>query len=404
MPKLNEVQNNALEVVDYLYFYDIVAVETFNEEKKATYSRLLNAIDYILSDRNLSSIQYEIYKHYLLCGVEVYITQHSNIKIGKVDKVLTQQQKDEAYKEISQQRMDIIFEALIQELNDRGLGTEHYWQDILKIFYSSKISNASISFGFRLVSQVLWSEFEGSIAANVYRKFVGLNILQKNIYSSSKYNVNEVENEIIFLRAMLFIEFEILRKKLHIKNDIKNLELSMTSETISDSLRQKKKKYFEKNSNFFTSSDFLKIDNYDLKDKSKVEAYLLSMNPSFCHNRIFTNSHGVWVSLLGAWYLNYEYLTTKKPIYNEANNKGTCSDIARIIMKKDYGFNISGKSLYLKYYKIQKFYEFIHLSINKKLDQIECGFMSPDLSSFFYYNNVMSEGFNNLLSDLVGEK
>jgi len=139
MPKLNEVQNNALEVVDYLYFYDIVALETFNEEKKEVYSCLLNSIEHILSYRNLSSKQYEIYKHYLLCGVEIYTTQHSNIKIGKVDKVLTQQQKDEAYKEISQQRMDIIFEALIQELNNRGLGTEHYWQDILKIFYSSKI-------------------------------------------------------------------------------------------------------------------------------------------------------------------------------------------------------------------------------------------------------------------------
>ena len=400
MPSLNEVQHNALEVVDYLYFYDIVAAETFNEEKKAVYSRLLNAIEHILSDRNFLPTQYEIYKHYLLCGVEVFITQHSNIKIGKVDESLTQQQQNEAYRQINQQRLDIVFEALLQELHNSGHDTEHFCQDVVILTNLSQISEASEAVGFRLVSQILWTEFAGSIATYVYRKFVGLNILTKKLHTS-EYDSNEAENEHIFLRAMLFIEFEILRKRLHCEHDIKSLNQVMTTEKISDSLRQKRDAYYRKHYQLFTSSDFSRIYKYDLANKPQIEAYLSNISPSFCHNRIFTNKHGVWVSLLGAWHLNYEWLTTKKAIYDQVNNKGTCSDTASIIMKKDYGLSIDAKSLYLNHKKIRQFYDLIYKSINKMVDEIQCGFISPDLSSFFYYHNVMSESFNAQLDEFI---
>ena len=34
MPQLNDVQNYALEIVDYLYFYDIATLETYTKIKK----------------------------------------------------------------------------------------------------------------------------------------------------------------------------------------------------------------------------------------------------------------------------------------------------------------------------------------------------------------------------------
>lgn len=382
MPSLNEVQHTALEVVDYLYFYDIVAAETFNEEKKAVYSRLLNAIEHILLRRNFSSRQYEMYKHYLLCGVEVVTTQYTNIKIGKVDESLTEPQKHEAYRKINQQRLGIVFQALVQEVHANGLDTEYFNQDIVTLIDLSLINEASHSVSFRLVSQVLWTEFAGSIATYIYRKFVKLNILTKKLYTS-EYDCNEIENEHIFLRAMLFIEFEILRKKLHCKYDIKSLNQVVSTEKISNSLRKKRENYYRKNYQLFTSSDFLRVYKYNLADKLQVEAYLLNVSPSFCHNRIFTIKHGVWVSLLGAWHLNYEWLTTKKAIYDQVDNKGTCSDTASIIMKNNYGLSIDAKSLYLNHKKVRLFYDFIYKSINEMADEIQCGFISPDLSSFF---------------------
>ena len=400
MPSLKEVQHTALEVVDYLYFYDIFAAEAFDDEKKAVYCRLLNAIEHILSARNFLPAQYEIYKHYLLCGVEILTTQHSNIKIGKVNKSLTEQQKDEAYKQINQQRLNIACKALLKELHNSGHNTEHFYQDVVTLIHLTQIDEASEAVSFRLVSQVLWTEFKGSIATYVYRKFVELKILSKKFHPSI-YDSNEPENEYLFLRAMLFIEFEILRKKLHCEHDIKILNQMVSTEKISESLKKKRENYYQKNYKLFTSSDFLRIYKYDLTNKSQVEAYLVNISPSLCHNRIFTDQHGVWVSLLAAWHLNYEWLTTKKSIYLEANNNGTCSDTASIIMKKNYGLAIDAKTLYLNHKKVRQFYEFIYKSTSKMVDEFECGFISPDLSSFFYYHNVMSESLNAQLDEFI---
>ena len=94
-------------------------------------------------------------------------------------------------------------------------------------------------------------------------------------------------------------------------------------------------------------------------------------------------------------------MTTKRSIYLEADNKGTCSDIASIIMKKDYGLAVDAKALYLNHKKVRKFYEFIYKSTRKMVDEFECGFISPDLSSFFYYHNVMSESLNAQLDEFI---
>ena len=40
MPKLTDIQINTIKLLDYLYFYDIVSLETFSDEKSDFYKRL----------------------------------------------------------------------------------------------------------------------------------------------------------------------------------------------------------------------------------------------------------------------------------------------------------------------------------------------------------------------------
>ena len=48
MPKINKTQETALEVVDFLYFYDLATLASFTEEKKEVYGQINNVIDTIV--------------------------------------------------------------------------------------------------------------------------------------------------------------------------------------------------------------------------------------------------------------------------------------------------------------------------------------------------------------------
>ncbi|OJU54509.1 MAG: hypothetical protein BGN93_05570 [Acinetobacter sp. 39-4] len=99
-----------------------------------------------------------------------------------------------------------------------------------------------------LVTQALSFDFLGCIAAHVYRKFLDLNIL-----STGKNNIkNEyVDNEYLFLRALLFIEFEIMRNKLFHKVDRKGYKLSYHNQKIPESRIQKERKFILSSYDFY---------------------------------------------------------------------------------------------------------------------------------------------------------
>lgn len=405
MPKLTEIQSIALEIVDYLYFYDIASLETFSEEKKQIYIALLRAIDHILLERNLSNDRYEIYKHYLLCGVEIVTTQYTspNIRIGEVEEGLSKEEKEKAYKKINQDRLKIAFQALLREVQSSGYDSDYFGEDVTQVIILSSIDEASDSVSFRLVAQVLWSEFEGCIAAHVYRKFLNLKILS-TAKSTSKNYYDEIGNKFLFLRALLFIEFEILRQKLFLEYDLKGLNQPAPLKNISNSLGIKRAGYYRKYSSLLYGADFNSVCNCDLTIAKQVKKYLYEFYPSFSHNQIFTN-RDKWVTLLGVWELMYEKKTNlEKSIYSNTNNEGTCSDVASILMKERYGLIISARNLALHYNKAHDLYAFIREFFMSIEEEVQVGFMSLDISSNFYYNPNMSEKINSLLDDLIKMK
>ena len=52
MPKLNDFQNSTVRLLDYLYFHDVAAMQSFSEEKSSIYSQLLAAIDLLAYRRS----------------------------------------------------------------------------------------------------------------------------------------------------------------------------------------------------------------------------------------------------------------------------------------------------------------------------------------------------------------
>ncbi|MBF4455216.1 hypothetical protein IRT38_07430 [Acinetobacter sp. SK-43] len=399
MPRLIETQKIAFDVIDYLYFYDIAALEVFTEEKKHVYSLLVKVIHKRLSKKNLDSRQYEILKHYLLCGIEIVLNEPDRLDFSLHDLYTPLNEN----KDVNFMRQQIALNALVNEMKKGGVYYHGFIGDIYKIIGSSQIDEASKPVKFRLVSQVLWSEFEGSIAAHIYRKFINLKIL--SVAKSSPTNsYDETKNEHVFLRALLFIEFEVLRKKLHLRYDLKGVTQSVDVKNLSASLQEKRAIYYEKYSRLLNSRDFPKIYTYDQDIESQIKDYLQKLSPSFCHNRIFTNRN-IWTSLLGGWELKYEKKTNlKKSICGEVSKGQTCSEIASHVMRERYGLTVNPKNLYWYYKEKLNSYDFIREVVMLMGEEIQTGFMSPDLSSYFYYYPDMSEKINDLLNDLIVTK
>ena len=74
MPKLNDFQNSTVRLLDYLYFHDVAAMQSFSEEKSSIYSQLLAAIDLLAYRRSEGALIGEHYKHLLLIGVDFELT------------------------------------------------------------------------------------------------------------------------------------------------------------------------------------------------------------------------------------------------------------------------------------------------------------------------------------------
>lgn len=70
MPKLSDFQNGMISLLDYLYFYDIVAMETFSQEKLNIYRRLTALLNSIARNKFDHDFEVEHYKHLLIVGLD----------------------------------------------------------------------------------------------------------------------------------------------------------------------------------------------------------------------------------------------------------------------------------------------------------------------------------------------
>ena len=71
MSKTEEIQSSAIKILDYLYFYDIVAMETFSNEKLEFYEQLSQSLKLIVQKRQYEGLRAEHYKHLLLFGIDL---------------------------------------------------------------------------------------------------------------------------------------------------------------------------------------------------------------------------------------------------------------------------------------------------------------------------------------------
>lgn len=164
MPKINKTQETALEVVDFLYFYDLATLASFTEEKKEVYGQINNVIDTIVLIKKFFDEKAEIYRHFLLCGVEVVATRSIDFTSLEIDGEITEFIPPSLSKEVNKKRHDIAFKAVYEAVCESGYDGVSFIKDVFCVVESTGIRERSHDVCFRLVFQVLWSDTDIGLA------------------------------------------------------------------------------------------------------------------------------------------------------------------------------------------------------------------------------------------------
>ena len=78
-----ETRLSSLNIVDYIYIHDIVFLNSITEEKQKLYLDFLGEISDINFERNYYGKDAELYKHLLLCSIEIIISTRQEYTDGE---------------------------------------------------------------------------------------------------------------------------------------------------------------------------------------------------------------------------------------------------------------------------------------------------------------------------------
>lgn len=386
MPKLTDLQKSALDIIDIIHFFNIysgynifLSLPKFRKEKEINsifFDYVLNLINEILEKNGIEHNKTEIFKHYILCGIEINFNKIDYEKLSSDYTELPQLPDDIDNQSASKiQEFNLSFSIALMRsfLDERGINFNLYTSLLYKIIEILQKKDFPSSCYFRLTLRALSYEFPVA-SIHVYKKFLDLGILK-----SEKYTHNESDKDLTektFFRSLLAIEFEIFRdfSKVYFEANIgdKTIDLSKINfiqkdSFPSDSYRDSTVKYYRK-----TLERILNYYYYDKSEsfyilrsvqKNDVNDFLDYFNENYIHHNFFSNRQSNLSGILGAqviFNLKARY-NDKRAIYYDIENSNTLSQEASDFFNY-LGIDISARTLYLHYKKLNSLkYEQIKL-------------------------------------------
>lgn len=417
MLPFNKIQDIALTLLDYLYFYDITSLTTSTEEKFCIYAKLLNTLDNINVERGHDEYRAELYKHFLLCSLEL-VSNHSS-KDQSPESQSPEEQSPEEQSLEEQSPEDQLLED--QRIMEENIISAHMKENIIsahmKVYSlvqkhgfcinefradlgfleSNFLDSLNGALSYKLVSQFLYFEYD-CISIVFFVKMLGIGILESKKYSAKYAKQSNKDLDKIFLRAMLFIEFELIRRQFYFEEHLKDSSLNAKFDQNSD----KSLIYFQvkKMAISFVDTSYTSIANLDLKNIEQVTQYIKDINCRLGHISILPRSMARWVSILGVWFviLNKGQNLNKR-VYDPNGEDSCCIDAKEQLL--EFGLSINADTLHRQYKKMYNFYKIIRLSVEEvSIDNSWSGSLGYDLIDHFGYSSQCGEQFKVVLNEI----
>lgn len=190
MVRVTEWKISAFNILDYIFIHDLASMSTFSDLKNEFYGYVAGEIDTINSQRGFTEYRAEVYKHYLLCGIELKLNQ------------------------VFESRFKRIIDEVLLRVKSSGFPVSTYLQDVLNICGHSNISCLDGTVKYKLLAQFLYFDFD-SASMSFFNKLLELKILSTGRLKEDKMSPKHKEEmNRVFLRVLMFCEFEILKKQI----------------------------------------------------------------------------------------------------------------------------------------------------------------------------------------------
>ena len=349
MARVSQEQKSALTIMDYLSFHDIAFFKNFTVENISLYSCILLGIDYINEERGHDGTRAELYKHFLLCYIEIVAStpDHEFNELKSIN-----------YSELS----DALLKKILNQVIKNNFSSDYFFNDCNKLKIKFKLEKLDKYLSYKLVGHCLCYKY-GNSTVWLLRKLLDNGIVSVTDYE--KVNNEEAKNtlETAFIRVMMFLDFEIMKKQIYIDNvfvspannfDLKKLkesEFGNLYPLISVLIRAKEKIEVGSESVFESPLD---IEN-------NLGKYLIEADARLGHVKFFLNDLKKCLEHIGTWYVNFynrEDDTVDihiEPSYEDDDR--TCSDKARRMMKR-HGFDYKSTRTFNSYFnKNEEAYE-----------------------------------------------
>lgn len=411
MPKLTDIQKNAIDIIDIIHFFNIYSghnifstSRSLKKEKEINhifFHQLISLIDRSLEKNNIPQKQLIYFKHYLLCGIEINLNQIDYDKAEAEHPSLPKRPTEispETFLKVEQHNKNFFTALISQLLKNKSIDFDLYKSILYEIIESLKESNFPSSFYFRINLRTL--AFEYPLASiYVYKKFLDYGILHNSRYTYE--DKNKELSTTIFLRSLLSIEFELFRdfSKFYLQSTLNDDDFidfykfnfieksSFPSEAHKESTIKYYKKDFERNLDFYYLNK--KPAFYCLGDiscKEDIISLLKFMSKNYIHHNFFSSKQSNLIGALGSQLIFNSLYTSpdKRAIYCEYKSKNglTWSEIASNSLK-DIGFTAYPRTLYLHYKDLKKL----------KYEQIRLFEIIIDISYGYNWNTSFHELF-----------
>lgn len=371
MVRVTEWKISAFNILDYIFIHDLASMSTFSDLKNEFYRYVADEIDTINSQRGFAEYRAEVYKHYLLCGIELKLNQ------------------------VFESRFKRIIGELLLRVKSSGFPVSTYLQDVFNICGHSNISLLDGTVKYKLLAQFLYFEFD-SASMSFFNKLLELEILSTARIKEDKMSrKHKEEMDRVFLRVLMFCEFEILKKQI-----IHNYD------------------------NMFMKLDFNEIMTDSVK---KIRGLLISINKEINHKEMLFNGDVRNVSALaGAFFFieghsrniyNNEKQVNYRPDYNIPINdiygckikagfdlsdkeKKVCTEYAQNKMKQ-YGYTFQQRSFYDNSVRLYKIYKFIWILFNELSIKVKWYYNFVDLLCYDdRYSEIYKTGLRQAIDGL----
>ncbi len=361
MAKISSHQEAANTLLDFFYYAEMCFLRNIDCGYRLNLNELEISIETNLVDYKIIETERDIYKHYILCCLEIYYRRGY---CDGLNNEISENMEEAALKIV---HFKAYSEMLFILFDEKPINKDVVLQVVNKIIKKYQINTLNTAVINQLTLNVFLAEFQ-NVALHLFSHLLSFNLLHSN-KSKVDFKQSEMPNGII-QRLFLIIEHYIFCDKFC---------YFVSPDDFMDSLRSRSSKYVNGHNDiskdilhrlieFSTDNPIFTLDCYQLDNRDYLQSLLEKFNTDFLYQRQYACTQGKWLSLFAAlWvYREDKALLQALPVFNaDPDHLCLCKKAEKVFT--GLGYSVKAKSIYNQFNELKKSICHNHLDRDSEL-------------------------------------